>query len=171
MDEQISKNTKILEQFETRTYRKRLKTELDQMYSKYDQIDLQVTEKGELRINVYKFEHDYKLQTYSFIITRDYPFRPPIILFQNRPYIEFLRSRYRSQTGPDIFNMVTKQNCFCCYSVNCIDNWGPNVTLERIIREVQSIKQKKRDIINKIIADKIKAKYLIDDIDLDQWLF
>lgn len=177
MNEQlISRNNEILSQFKSVAFRKRLKNELDRMYPNYNQIDVEVTEKDEVRVNVYKIEkgtteNDDKLQTYGFVITRDYPFRSPIIFFQNRPYLEFLRTRYISKTEKDIFKKITGLNCFCCSSVNCGDNWSPGITLEKIIAEVQFIKRKKRDIVNKIIADKIKARHLIDDVDLDSWLF
>ena len=172
----ISRNNEILAEFKSVAFRKRLKNELDRMYVNYDQIDVEVTDKGEARVNVYKIEkgmteNDEKLQTYGFVITRDYPFRPPIIFFQNRPYLEFLKSRYISKTEKDIFKKITGFNCFCCFSVNCGDNWSPGITLEKIIKEIQFFKKKKRDIVNKIIADKIKIRYLIDDIDLDSWLF
>lgn len=172
MNEQlISRNNEILSQFKAVAFRKRLKNELDRMYANYDQIDVEETDKGEAQVTIYKIEPDDKLQTYGFKITRDYPFRPPTIFFQNRPYLEFLKMRYISKEGTDIFRKVTGQHCFCCSSVNCGDNWSPGITLEKIIAEIQFVKRKKRDIVNKIIADKIKLRYLIDDIDLDSWLF
>ena len=175
-DQLISRNNEILLQFKAVAFRKRLKNEIDRMYANYDQIDVEETEKGGAKITVYKIEkgiteNEDKLQTYSFVITRDYPFRPPVIFFQNRPYLDFLKSRYISKPGSDIFKRITGLNCFCCSSVNCSDNWSPGLTLEKIIAEVQSIKKMKRDIVNKILADKIKARYLIDDIDLDSWLY
>lgn len=175
-DQLISRNNEILTEFKSVAFRKRLKNELDRMYANYDQIDVEVTDKGDVRVNVYKIEkgmteNDDKLQTYGFVIKRDYPFRPPIIFFQNRPYIDFLKSRYISKTEKDIFKKITGLNCFCCFSVNCGDNWSPGITLEKIITEIQFFKKKKRTIIHKMLADIIKHKYLIDDIDLDSWLF
>ena len=175
-DQLISRNNEILLQFKAVAFRKRLKNELDRMYANYDQIDVDETEKGDAKVTVYKIEkgmteNDDKLQTYGFIITRDYPFRSPVIFFQNRPYIDFLKSRYISKTEIDVFKKITGLNCFCCSSVNCCDNWSPGITLDKIIVEIQFFKKKKRDIVNKIIADKIKVRFLIDDIDLDSWLF
>jgi ubiquitin-protein ligase len=170
-DQLISRNNEILLQFKAVAFRKRLKNELDRMYANYDQIDVEETEKGDAKVTVYKIENDDKLQTYGFVITRDYPFRPPVIFFQNRPYLDFLKTRYISKSGTDIFRKITGFNCFCCSSVNCGDNWSPGITLDKIIVEIQFFKKKKRDIVNKILADKIKARYLIDDIDLESWLF
>lgn len=163
----ISRNNEILSKFKTGSFVKRLKNELDRMYANYDQIDVEITEKDEVKVNIYKILPDNQFHRYEFIIIRDYPFRPPIIFFQGRPYLEFLKSN----PGKDIFRKVTGLSCFCCFSVNCADNWSPGITLDKIIAEIHVIKKKKRDLINKILADKIKAKYLIADIDLDSWLY
>ena len=39
-----------------------------------------------------------------------------------------------------------------------------------MVNEIRDMRKKKRNIINKYYADKIKDKYLIDDINLDEWL-
>jgi hypothetical protein len=39
------------------------------------------------------------------------------------------------------------------------------------IDELDKIRQYKRNIVHKILADKVKDKYLIDDVDLDSYLF
>jgi ubiquitin-protein ligase len=170
-DELISRNNEIFAQFKTIALRRRLKKEVDKMYADYDKIDVELTDKGDARVNIYKIEENNQLHMYGFVLTRDYPFRAPVIFFQNRPYIDFLRTRYMPNTDTNVFKRITGLNCFCCFSVNCSDNWSPSITLEKIISEIHLIKKKKRDIINKIIADKIKARYLVDDIDLDSWLF
>jgi len=175
MDDQlISRNNQIISEFKPISFSRRLKNELDRMYANYDQIDVEVTENDEAKVNIYQISStDNQFYRYEFVLTRDYPFRPPVIFFQGRPYLEFLKTRYTytSKYGPDLFRKVTGQNCFCCSSVNCGDNWSPGITLEKIIAEIHSIKKKKRDIINKILADKIKARHLIVDIDLDSWLY
>ena len=168
---QISKNNAVFEQFKTIAQRRRLKKEVDQMYPNYDQIDVELTDKGDARVNIYKVDDDNKLYIYGFVLGIDYPFRSPTIFFQNKPYIDFLRTRYMPQTDANLFRRITGVNCFCCSSVNCGENWSPTTTLEKIISEIQFIRGKKRDIVNKIFADVIKRKYLIDDIDLDSWLF
>jgi hypothetical protein len=39
------------------------------------------------------------------------------------------------------------------------------------IDELDKIRQYKRNIVYKILADQVKNKYLIDDVDLDSYLF
>ena len=170
-DTLVDRNDKILLQLNPSTFRKRVKSELDRMYPNYDQIDIEITDKEEVRVTIYKIEPSNKLYTYGFIVPKYYPFRPPAIFYQNRPYIDFLRTQNITKMGTDIFRKVTGQRCFCCSSFNCGDNWKPGITLEKIIEEIRFIKRKKRDVVNKLMADKIKARYLVVDIDLDSWLY
>lgn len=164
----IEKNNEILAQFNTPTIRRRLKNELDKMYPNYAQIDVEINDKGRPQVTVYEIDKDEKLQKYGFTITKHYPFAPPTIFFQSKSYMEFLRVDYRER---DILKRVTGHNCLCCQSLNCGDNWSPAITLEKIIAEIRHVKKQKRTIIHKMLADIIKRKYLIDDIDLDSWLF
>lgn len=170
MEEIILRNTQCLDQFSGVSIRRRLKKEIDKMYPNYTQINVEINDNGKIEVIIYDIVED-KLQKYGFIITDNYPFTAPKIFFQSRPYIEFLKMTNYQLKSSDIFKKVTGQNCFCCSSINCGDNWSPGITLEKIIAEIQSVKRKKRDIINKLMADKIKMRYLIDDIDLDSWLF
>jgi hypothetical protein len=45
------------------------------------------------------------------------------------------------------------------------------MTLIHIIDEINLFRNYKKNIVNKIMADKIKEKYLIFDIDIESWLF
>lgn len=176
MDEsQIKRNDEILASFNVNAIKRRLKNELDKMYNENNQIILELnqpTERNEVVIYIYIYEIDgeNKLHRYKFGITLHYPFRPPTICYQGYPYIDFLQIT-RTVKNLNLFKQVTGLNCLCCNSYNCSDNWSPAVTLTKIIDEIQFLKQKKRDVINKLLADKIKQKYLIDDIELDSWLF
>jgi ubiquitin-protein ligase len=171
MDDQlISRNTQCLDRYNGVSIKKRLKKEIDKMYPNHAQIDVEINENGKIEVTVFDILDD-KLQKYGFIITDNYPFTAPKIFFQSRPYIEFLKMTNYHLKLSGIFKKVTKKDCFCCTSINCSDNWSPGLTLEKIIAEILQIKKQKRDLVNKIIADKIKLRYLIDDIDLDSWLF
>ena len=41
----------------------------------------------------------------------------------------------------------------------------------KIFLEIEEFKQIKRNIVRKLLLDKVKEKYLVKDIDLDSWLF
>jgi hypothetical protein len=51
------------------------------------------------------------------------------------------------------------------------EKWSPLLTLLKIIDEVNLFRTYKKNIVNKIMSDKIKDKYLIADIDIESWLF
>lgn len=178
MDKETQKeqNNEILESFNANAIKRRLKNELNSMYVENRQIVVEInhhhkgTDDAILYVNIYEVDGENKSHWYKFGITVHWPFRNPLIFYQGRPYIDFLKIPHTLKELT-IFKQVTKLNCFCCNSYHCSDNWSPIVTLTKIIDEIKHLKQKKRDVINKLIADKIKAKYLIDDIDLDSWLF
>ncbi len=100
----------------------------------------------------------------------NYPFEAPKIFYQNKTYLDYLKINY-TRKEYILLKKVSGHHCFCCHSYNCRGNWSPAVTLKKIIEEIYGIKKIKRNMINKICADIIKKKYLIQDIDLDSWLF
>ena len=171
MDEAlVLKNAEVLQELKHSSCRRRITKELETMYNIYTQINVKMNEKDRLEITVYEIDEQNKKQVYGFVMTNDYPFRPPIISYQRRPYIEYLITNqlYKSL---HLVQKITGKSCFCCHSINCNDNWSPAITLSKIINEIRDIKAQKRIIINKLIADVIKKKYLIEDIDIDSWLF
>ena len=44
-------------------------------------------------------------------------------------------------------------------------------TIKNVIDEIDNVYKIRKNILNKIIADKIKHKYLLPEIDLDCWFF
>ena len=61
----------------------------------------------------------------------------------------------------DMVKKLRGNDCLCCHSLNCSANWSPAVRLYHIINEIKSILKFKKDIINLLLADKIKIKYNI----------
>lgn len=165
---QQEQNAAILAQVPSKCIRNRIKHELEKMYPLYNEITASLTADGELQVAVRNVDEWGFLQKYGFIIGENYPFRSPKIFYQGRKYWEFLRGRH---TNLQTLKKVTGKDCLCCSSFHCDDNWGPGNTLIHIIDEIRRIKQLKRAVINKLLADKIKARYLVTDIDLDSWMF
>ena len=164
----IQHNDHILQNFSTNCIRKRIKKELEMLYKLYNDITISSYNKT-IKISICELI-DNKKQKYEFIIPESYPFKGPQILYQGIPYIEFLKLN-RTLTEYMVIKKITGNNCFCCHSLNCSDNWSPAITIQKIIEEIYKIKNYKRLMIYKMIVDKIKFKYLIEDIDLDCWLF
>lgn len=152
--------------------KRRLKRELESLYLLFNNnvIISNDASKNLLKVTITEII-DNKKQQYDFIINNNYPFVSPKIFYQNRPYLDFLKVNYNNKYELALVRKINGRDCFCCQSLNCSENWSPAFTLDKIINEIHRIKQTKRAIINKLLADKIKFRYLIDDIDLDSWLF
>jgi ubiquitin-protein ligase len=169
-DQKIQQNNAIIDNFKYTSVKRRLKRELEKMGDMYQEIVVDKNDDDSVKVDIFEIGADSKIQKYGFIISSNYPFTPPKIFFQNKPYLEFLKTSYEPNFRK-IFKRIVGQECFCCHSVNCSGNWSPGLTLDKIIGEVKWIKNKRRQIIIKLLADKIKLRYLIDDINLDEWLF
>ena len=182
--EQITKdkiaNAAVLEKCSNVAIRRRLTKELEPLYSVFWKIDVHLDELLKPKVTIYEnmgdksteypFVPSANVHKYDFIINSNYPFVQPEVFFQNRKYCDFLRVVH-SYCGYKIFKQVTGMDCLCCHSITCNSNWSPSITLPKIIEEIHHYKQLKRNIVNKVFANVIKKKYLIDDIDLDSWLF
>ena len=165
----IKNNNFILESYSTSAIKKRLKREIDLMYPFYNEIIVSRDVKESVKVTVTEFI-DNKKQKYEFIIDLHYPFVPPKIYFQGKSYMDFLKINY-DKNEMNLFKKIFGQECLCCHSLNCRDNWSPAITLKKIIEEIYRFKKVKRNVIYKMIIEKIKYKYLINDVDIDSWLF
>lgn len=106
---------------------------------------------------------------YNFEITNDYPFRSPNKFTINyRPYIEYLKI-YSSKTIQEL-KIYKGLSCLCCNSISCPYKWTPTTNIIMCINEFKKFKKYRRDIINKLFAEKIKKQYLLQDINLLEWL-
>jgi ubiquitin-protein ligase len=171
MDTDITEhNTQVLMSFDNRVIRGRVCKELDQMYPDFAQITATKIDKDRLIIMAQEITESNDQQKYEFTICADYPFKPPKVAFQNRPYREFLQISHSPQ-DLQLFKQVSGLECLCCTSITCRGNWSPGYMMTHIIDEVRTIRKYRRNMIYKIIADKIKARHLVADIDLDSWLF
>ena len=61
--------------------------------------------------------------------------------------------------------------CFCCESILCSNNWGPQFTMKDIFEEVKQFRDICKEIAHRVIIDVVKRKYLIDDINILEWLY
>jgi ubiquitin-protein ligase len=157
-----------LEKIKNQSLKSRIKNELKKIEENCSSISINIDEQSKLPVlSLYdNITNLFYSITYSF----DYPFRPPKIQINFENYLNFLRNNYSiySEKLKKINKIVC---CLCCSSITCADNWSPSFTTNSIIYEIRKYKNYKRNLINKIMADKIKNKYLISDIDLESWLF
>ena len=167
----INKNNETLMLLNTNCLKRRMKREIENLYKTFNNVFVSLDSNpcGKIKITILETIQGKK-HTYEFIINEHYPFKSPKIYYQHKPYENYLKIEY---TKPflNIFRKISKKECLCCTSYNCSSNWTPAITIEKIISEIYYVREIKRKVIHKFLADKIKMQYLIDDIDLDSWLF
>lgn len=107
---------------------------------------------------------------YHFTIAKNYPYRPPIKFCINyKDYKQYLKIDSRKTINElQIYNNI---QCLCCSTICCGCNWSPALRMQSCINEFKQLKKYRRDIINRLLSKKIINKYLISDINLDEWLF
>jgi hypothetical protein len=160
-------NTLLLH-LKNNSFRKRIRKECEFLYEEYPNVSLSFVndDKKEALIKINDKGVSYTFMVNSF----SYPFTAPIIYINNKIHYEELL-KIHSEYERTMLKNIRGVNCFCCHSCICPGNWNPTTTLDKVINEIKYVHKFRRDLVNKIIADKIKARYLIVDIDLDSWLF
>lgn len=180
----IDKNNYNLDLVVSKNIAKRIQRELTAMYKLYDVVTVELSIKSkDCIITVHELVYG-KINCYKFCINNNYPFSCPTVFLNNQPYLKLLSNltAYEKQPYSNALSNKTKCkisnlknltgfDCLCCSSITCRNNWSPCCVLTNIIDEIQHFKKIKKNLVLKIFADKIKYKYLIEDIDLDSWLF
>lgn len=106
---------------------------------------------------------------YHFDITNNYPFYPPLRFRVNyKSYIQYLNIESRKTLNE--LKLYNGLNCLCCHTISSGGKWGPTLRLIDFINEYKQIKQYRRQIINRVLIQKIINKYLYPDVNLIQWL-
>jgi ubiquitin-protein ligase len=160
----------ILDSFQAKHIARRVKREYSQLILAYANIDIEINDDKQVTIKIQKkSDLNGQLNTNHFILSSHYPFHPPKIFVNNKPYNKFLT--LASTRFTKIFHYINGPKCMCCSSLMLSHNWSPALTIENILKEIEIIRLYKYEIVIKILADNIKNKYLIMDIDLDSYLF
>ena len=106
---------------------------------------------------------------YKFVISHNHPFSTPKLFINNKPYMMGhmnLSPQYRNQ-----LKKYTGIECFCCESMLCENNWCPLRTFKHILNQIDHFRNLAHQITLRIFVAVITRKYLIDDINLTEWLF
>lgn len=165
----IKNNNSNIDLFASNCISKRLKREFINMYNLYDEVIVELSQKPNI-LNVVVYEYiDKKRVCYKFDINMNYPFHSPVVFLNNTPYITFLL--HKTKYEEKYLKKLNGVDCLCCSSITCHYNWYPKNTLNDVIKEIKYYKKVKKDLVLKILLDKIKLQYLIDDIELEGWLF
>ena len=158
-----------LETIFTERIKNRVIRELTTLSNVSSSIMFHIDDKKNLPVITVEDNQYDSFNVYSFIIDHSYPFRPPMVLINSIPYINFCRIN----TVGFCKNLKKVGNiyCFCCNTIIHSVKWSPTIKLSDIIMEIRKFRKMRRDVVNKIISDIIKKKYLTDDINLECWLF
>ena len=163
-----------LNNIENNPIKKRIKRELKDFKNNCSTISITYNDNNNYKVyNKYLLtitvtDKLYKNNIYSFIIDVDYPFKPPKVEINFINYYVFLRIPVRFS---NYLHKVCSFDCLCCNTITCHANWSPGYTINHIILEIRKYQKYKKNMIYKFFLDKIKNKYLIDDINLDSWLY
>lgn len=170
----IELNNDEIEKIKLKAIRSRVKNECNLLYKDYHNVLIDVVS-DKIIITAMEFiitNHNNELRTkrrvYKFILTNHYPFRPPEIYVNNTMYSNVLQMR--GEYEKEMVKKIKGQDCLCCHSLNCNANWSPAIKLFHIINEIKDTLKFKRDIINVMLADKIKKKYNIPYAYIERYL-
>ena len=157
----IKTNDVFLQQFRGARI-KRISRECNNLYDKFPNVVLSsISDKIEMVVTEGK-------EKYGFIFNNGYPFTAPQIYYNGESYLELLKINDKEEKN--VLRKYRNKDCLCCDSYYCNDNWSPSLTLKNIIDEIKEIVEFKKTIIHILLAEKIKKKYLIDDIDINSYL-
>jgi len=172
--EYIEFNNIELEKIKVRSLKSRLKNECNILYKEHHNVVIDVIpDKITLTaMEITTTNNDNittsKKSVYKFILNNHYPFRPPEIYLNNIMYSTILQMK--SDYEKEMVKKIKGQDCLCCYSVNCSANWSPAIKLYQIINEIKSTLKFKKDIINLMLAEKIKKQYNIPYAYIESYL-
>lgn len=144
---------------------KRIKRECKSYGQEYDSLFVEYTQDKDIVVGFKRAGTQY-----IFHVDSNYPFTAPTgVIINGINYNSFFR--LPSTRFETILRYISGTECFCCNSLMCKDNWRPIITLDKVIKQLEEYKIIKYNIHLKILADQIKKKYLVRDINLDPWLF
>lgn len=159
----IKINNDHLELIINKGLKSRLKNECSILYKMYHNVLIHTVDpttniNDKLIIEAVEFINA-NARTYKFIITNLFPFHPPKMFVNGHSYGEIIQ--IKREYEKNMIKKLKKQECFCCKAICCYSNWSPAIKLFNIINEIKDILKFKRDIVNLLLADKIKNKYNI----------
>jgi len=106
----------------------------------------------------------------SIKIKECYPFRPPDVIFNGKNVIRYYGELSNVLSTYKDFEKLTGQQCLCCSSILCSNNWSLNNHIIDIKNEFQKIYDLRYRISQRFWTKRIASRYLVEDIPLDDFL-
>jgi ubiquitin-protein ligase len=148
---------------------RRIKREIEQLISSdiciEEQTEIQRVD-NEFIVNIKNLIDD---KNFEFTMSNYHPFKPPK-LFINNKLVSF-HHKFASEEFRNSLLKYTGIECFCCETILCGNNWSPQFTLKDIICDINKYINARHQVVIRIIVDVIKRKYLIDDVNIIEWLY
>uniref|UniRef100_A0A6C0HAI3 Uncharacterized protein n=1 Tax=viral metagenome TaxID=1070528 RepID=A0A6C0HAI3_9ZZZZ len=134
------------------TFIKRWNVELLDFHKKKEYKDIQM--------NLSNDKVRIKIDNYTFILSNKYPFYPPKVMIQNKPYLNYLKYP-TSERIQDILH-VHKISCMCCTSISNRNMWSPANQIKDILNEIKRVNQIKNYVKHYLMVDDICRTKNID---------
>ena len=147
------------------SYRRRIRKEAIRYSEKHEKVlECLLIYSCDDNMNFVKFLNNTPIKI-DILFTNEYPFCPPKVVVNGYNYMNLLKI-----SSPWKREMLLGKKCLCCSTLLCRNNWYPAANVVTILTEVISnLKLKLR--FNEIEhVKKIKYKYLISDIPLEEYL-
>ena len=100
----------------------------------------------------------YNNNNYIFELSPSYPFSIPVKILVNNINYNKIKQIHDARMKPYL-KKYTGNECFCCQSLVCADNWSPALRLTNVINEIQSNLILKYKIATHVLCDEIREKY------------
>jgi len=113
-------------------------------------------------------EEDKKILQVKFIISSEYPFKPPEVKIGKYDYKSLLRKpSYIKQSYVENVMGIT---CMCCDTIICRNNWSVQCNLSDILHEIKKFWKFKKKIIEVFHCRKIVDKYFGHYLPIEEFL-
>jgi ubiquitin-protein ligase len=143
------------------TRRKRISAELNLFINKFEFGNLSFTnDLDSLVLTIIDNNITPQFNTFSFVLPKEYPFRPPTVIINGQNYTSLLK--FTSREKLNVLRSLTNKSCLCCNTITCYDNWSPAMTFIDIISEIKNNFKLIDKILLQISFDKFKL-LLSDD--------
>ena len=119
------------------TRRKRISAELKLFINKFGSINLSfTTDSDSLIFTIIDNNIIPQINTFSFVVPIDYPFRPPLVCINGQNYTKIIKMNNHEKLH--VLKSLTDKDCLCCNTIICNDNWSPAMTFIDIISEIKN---------------------------------